>query len=89
MAKTVDDFSRAFYPFLREDTRRPQELMEELRFSPMEKARGSVEVKTRFFEENKDVILQASLAMAKAFHSGRKMKATCFWESRRAATLKT
>jgi hypothetical protein len=39
MAKTVDDFSRAFYPFLREDTRRPQELMEELRFSPMEKAR--------------------------------------------------
>ena len=73
MAKTVDDFSRAFYPFLHEDTRQPQELMEELRFSLMEKARESVEVKTRFFEENKDVILQASLAMAKAFHRGRKM----------------
>src|SRR5215216_5805873 len=73
MAKTVDDFSRAFYPFLHEDDGRPQELMEELRFSLMEKARESVEVKGRFFEENKDVILRASLGMAKAFHKGRKM----------------
>ncbi|HEY7546830.1 MAG TPA: SIS domain-containing protein [Blastocatellia bacterium] len=73
MAKTVDDFARAFYPFLHEDDRQSQELMEELRFSLMEKARESVEVKSRFFEENKDAILQASLCMAKAFHRGRKM----------------
>jgi D-sedoheptulose 7-phosphate isomerase len=68
-----DDFSRAFYPFLHEDDKQPQELMEELRFSLLEKARESVEVKARFFEENKDAILAASLAMAKAFHRGRKM----------------
>jgi D-sedoheptulose 7-phosphate isomerase len=73
MAKTVEDFSRAFYPFLHEDDRKPQELIEGLRFSLMEKARESAEVKTRFFESNKDAILQASLAMAKAFHRGRKM----------------
>ena len=73
MSKPLEDFSRAFYPFLHEDDRRPQELMEELRFSLMEKARESVEVKSRFFEENKDRILEASLAMAKAFHLGKKM----------------
>jgi D-sedoheptulose 7-phosphate isomerase len=73
MSKPLEDFSRAFYPFLHEDDRRPQELMEELRFSLMEKARESVEVKSRFFEENKDRILAASLAMAKAFHRGKKM----------------
>lgn len=73
MAKTVEDFSRAFYPFLHEGGRRPEELMEELRFSLAEKARESVEVKSRFFEENKDVILQASLAMAKVFHRGGKL----------------
>ncbi|HEY0407909.1 MAG TPA: SIS domain-containing protein [Pyrinomonadaceae bacterium] len=68
-----DDFSRAFYPFLHDDEQRPQELMEELRFSLLEKARESVEVKARFFEENKDTILAASLAMARSFHRGRKM----------------
>jgi D-sedoheptulose 7-phosphate isomerase len=69
----ADEFSRAFYPFLHEDKKEPQELMEELRFSLMEKTRESVDVKARFFEENKDNILAASLAMAKAFHRGRKM----------------
>ncbi len=73
MAKTVDDFSRAFYPFLHESDRESQELIEELRFSLTEKARESAEVKSRFFEDNKDAILQASLCMAKAFHRGRKM----------------
>jgi D-sedoheptulose 7-phosphate isomerase len=73
MAKTLDDFSRAFYPFLHEDDRRSEELMEELRFSLMEKVRESVEVKNRFFEENKNAILEASLAMAKAYHRGHKM----------------
>ncbi len=73
MSKTAEDFSRAFYPFLHEGERAPQELMEELRFSLMEKARESVEVKAKFFEENKDTILAASLEMAKAFHRGRKM----------------
>ncbi len=68
-----DDFSRAFYPFLHAEQKQPQELMAQLRFSLLEKARESVEVKSKFFDENKDTILAASLAMAKAFHRGRKM----------------
>ncbi len=73
MTKAADDFSHAFYPFLHDDTAKSQELMDELRFSLMEKARESVEVKTTFFETNKDRILDASLALAKAFHQGRKL----------------
>jgi D-sedoheptulose 7-phosphate isomerase len=73
MAKPLEDFSQTFYPFLHEDDRKPQELMEKLRFSLMEKARASVEVKIRFFEENKDTILNASLAMARAFNRGGKL----------------
>lgn len=73
MSKTVDDFSRAFYPFLHDSGKQPQELMEELRFSLMEKVRESVEVKTRFFEESQETILAAALQMAKAFHRGRKL----------------
>lgn len=69
----AEDFSRTFYPFLHEEQKRPQDLMDELRFSLMEKARESVEVKSRFFEENKDTVLAASLALAKAFHHGRKL----------------
>ncbi len=42
-------------------------------FSLLEKARESVEVKTKFFEDHKDVILHASLDMAKAFHRGHKL----------------
>ncbi|MBA3240253.1 MAG: SIS domain-containing protein [Acidobacteria bacterium] len=67
------DFSRAFYPFLHADERKPQELMDELRFSLLEKTRESVEVKSKFFAENKDTILAASLQIAKAFHRGRKL----------------
>jgi D-sedoheptulose 7-phosphate isomerase len=73
MAKTVEDFSRAFYPFLHEDDKKPQDLQEELRFSLLEKARESVEVKQRFFQENADAILEASLAMAKSFQRGCKL----------------
>jgi D-sedoheptulose 7-phosphate isomerase len=73
MAKTVDDFSRAFYPFLHEGGKKPQDLQEELRFSLLEKALESAEVKQRFFEENADAILDASLAMAKMFHRGGKL----------------
>jgi D-sedoheptulose 7-phosphate isomerase len=73
MSRTIGDFSRAFYPFLHEDETKPQDLMEELRFSLMEKARESIEVKSRFFEDNKDTILAASLAMARSFHRGRKL----------------
>ena len=68
-----EDFSSAFYPFLHETERESQELMEELRFSLLAKARESVEVKSKFFEENKDTILAASLQVAKAFHRGRKL----------------
>jgi D-sedoheptulose 7-phosphate isomerase len=73
MSKTIGDFSRAFYPFLHEAETKPQELMEELRFSLMEKARESIDVKAKFFEDNKDTILAASLEMARAFHQGHKM----------------
>ncbi len=77
MSQAIDDFSRAFYPFLHDEGRKPQEmpqvLMDELRFSLMEKVRESVEVKQRFFEENCEAILAASLRMARAFHCGRKL----------------
>lgn len=73
MSKSVDDFSRAFYPFLHEEQKRPEELTEQLTFSLLEKARESVAVKTRFFEENKETIIAASLDLAKAFHRGRKL----------------
>jgi D-sedoheptulose 7-phosphate isomerase len=68
-----EDFSRAFYPFLHEDDKKPQGMMEDLRFSLMEKVRESMDVKATFFEDYKDTILAASLQMAKAFHHGRKL----------------
>ena len=73
MSKNAEDFSRAFYPFLHDAQEKPRELMEELRFSLLEKARESVEVKSKFFAEHKETILAASLEMAKAFHRGRKL----------------
>jgi D-sedoheptulose 7-phosphate isomerase len=73
MANTLDDFSRAFYPFLHEAEQKPEGLIDELRFSLMEKVHESMEVKNRFFEENKDVIVEASLALAKAYHRGHKL----------------
>ncbi len=73
MTKAIEDFSQSFYPFLHENNKPPQELWEDLRFSLMEKARESVAVKQKFFEENKDEILTASLALAKTFHRGRKL----------------
>src|SRR6185503_18584345 len=69
----VDNFSRAFYPFLHDEPKDHGKLMEDLGFSLLEKARESVEIKTRFFTDNKDKILAASLQMAKAFHRGRKL----------------
>jgi D-sedoheptulose 7-phosphate isomerase len=73
MTKAIDDFSKTFYPFLYADKAESQNLMNQLRFSLLEKARESVEVKTAFFEANAETILAASLALAKAFHRGRKL----------------
>ncbi|HEY6332780.1 MAG TPA: SIS domain-containing protein [Blastocatellia bacterium] len=73
MSDRLEDFSRSFYPFLHKDSIKPRELLDELRFSLIEKARESVEVKSRFFEENQETIVQASLAMARAYHLGHKM----------------
>jgi len=80
MSKTSEDFSKTFYPFLREDEKRSEgrdslsdDFMDELSYALVAKARESAEVKTHFFEENKEAILQASLAMARAFHRGRKL----------------
>ena len=69
----IDDFSRSFYPFLHDDEKRPQDLIEEMTFSLLEKVRESVEVKTQFFEANKETIIAASLQLAKAFHRGHKL----------------
>jgi len=69
----VDNFSRAFYPFLHEERTSDGKLMEDLGFSLLEKARESAEVKTKFFADNKDAILSASLRMAKAFYRGGKL----------------
>lgn len=68
-----DEFSRTFYPFLHEGDRKSPELTEELRFSLLEKVRESDEVRARFFADNSDAILAASLRMAKAFHRGGKL----------------
>jgi D-sedoheptulose 7-phosphate isomerase len=79
MSKPVEDFSKIFYPFLHENEKRREgrdgrdSLMDELNYALVEKARESVQVKTQFFEENKETILQASLVMARAFHRGRKL----------------
>jgi D-sedoheptulose 7-phosphate isomerase len=80
MSKTAEDFSKTFYPFLHDDEERredrdglPEGFMDELSQALVAKARESAEVKTLFFEANKGVILQASLAMARAFHRGRKL----------------
>lgn len=71
--ESAKDFSRAFYPFLHEEARAGGEIESELRFSLLEKARESVEVKNRFFEANADVILSASRALAETFARGRKL----------------
>ncbi len=73
MSNRFQDFSEAFYPFLHEDSERPQQLIMALKFSLLEKARDSAKVKIRFFEENQDLMLAASRAMARAFHRGRKL----------------
>src|SRR5262245_19413719 len=80
MSKTTEDFSKTLYPFLHEYEKRreghdglPDNFMDELNQSLVAKARESAEVKTLFFEENKGAILQASLAMARAFHRGGKL----------------
>ncbi len=73
MTRPVDQFSRAFYPFLHADDRAPRELMEDLRLSLLEKARESVEVKSRFFAEQQETILQLAQKLAQAFHRGRKL----------------
>ncbi len=73
MTKEIEDFSETFYPFLHESKKDPEELTAQLRFSLLEKVRESVEVKQRFFDENKDGILAASLEIAQAFRNGRKL----------------
>jgi D-sedoheptulose 7-phosphate isomerase len=73
MSNKVEDFSRMFYPFLHEQKEPPRELIEGLRFSLLEKARESAQIKTAFFEENQDLILKASLTLARAFHDDQKL----------------
>lgn len=72
--KPAQGFSETFYSFLHErGNERSGELMEKLGFSLLEKTRESVTVKQRFFDKNKQGILDASLLLARAFHSGRKL----------------
>jgi D-sedoheptulose 7-phosphate isomerase len=69
----IDDFSRSFYPFLHDEQKRPEDLVEEMTFSLLEKVREGIEVKRKFFEANKEEIIAASLELAKAFQRGRKL----------------
>ncbi len=71
MTRSIEDFSRAFYPFLHEGAQ--QGLAEDLRFSLMEKARESIEVKRQFFEENAETILAVSQRLARVFERGGKL----------------
>ncbi len=73
MTKAIEDFSESFYPFLHDSAKDPVELTEQLGFSLLEKARESIEVKKKFFDENKTEILSASLELARAFHRGNKL----------------
>jgi D-sedoheptulose 7-phosphate isomerase len=81
MTRQVENFSRAFYPFLYADDRAtqelpqelPQELIEGLRLSLVEKARESGEVKSRFFAEQQESIVQFALELAMAFHHGHRL----------------
>lgn len=73
MSDKTKDFSRVFYPFLHEDKKAPGEFIAGLRFSLREKASESAKIKTDFFEENQDRILEAALTLAQAFHSGHKL----------------
>lgn len=73
MTKTADDFSRAFYPFLHGGGGEAEGPLEGLRFSLLEKARESVEVKARFFEESADAVLAASRTLAESFRRGGKL----------------
>src|SRR3990172_3537241 len=73
MSNSQQDFSRTFYPFLHGDQKQPLELVEELRFSLLEKVRESIEIKRKFFEENNDLILQTALAIAKSYNDGNKL----------------
>lgn len=73
MSNKVEDFSRVFYPFLHEGKKAPQELIAGLRFSLLEKARESAQTKTAFFEQNQELILKASLTLARAFHDDHKL----------------
>ena len=73
MSDKAKDFSQVFYPFLHEDKKAPGEFLAGLRFSLLEKARESAQIKTNFFAENQDRILEASLRLAQAFHNGHKL----------------
>jgi D-sedoheptulose 7-phosphate isomerase len=73
MSDQTEDFSQVFYPFLHDDKKAPGEFIAGLRFSLLEKASESAQIKTNFFEENQDGILEASLALAQAFHNGHKL----------------
>jgi D-sedoheptulose 7-phosphate isomerase len=73
MTRPVDEFSRAFYPFLHADDRAPQELLKGLRLSLVEKARESAEVKSRFFADQQESIVQVALKLALAFHRGQRL----------------
>ncbi len=73
MSDKTEDFSREFYPFLHEDKKAPGEFIAGLRFSLLEKASESAQIKTNFFEENQDRILEASLTLAQAFQNGHKL----------------
>src|ERR1041385_9450058 len=73
MSESSERFSQTFYSFLHDSEKEPQELLQELRFSLLEKARESATVKQQFFADNQQTILQVSQALARVYHQGKKM----------------
>lgn len=73
MSDPSDDFSRAFYPFLHAEKKKPQDLMQDLKFSLQAKTKESINIKERFFADHQDTILQVSLAIAKAYSQNKKL----------------
>src|ERR1041384_7074085 len=73
MSESSETFSQIFYSFLHEAEKQPQDLLAELRFALLEKARESAAVKQDSCESNKETILETSLALARVYHAGKKM----------------
>lgn len=73
MSESPENLSHIVYPFRQEGSEPPRDLLKELGYSLTVNACESMEVKKRFFGDNQEDILRASLALARAYHREKKM----------------